>query len=117
MTEHEVRVLVCAQARSWLGRKEADGSHREIIDVYNTIRPLPRGVRMAGHPRADQRLAHGRIDVIPDLFPCRRRRSRSYPTRQSLRLNHLPQDHLRRDGPADIAVADKQYLYQTKSPS
>ncbi len=46
MTEQELRRRVCRQAESWLGRKEADGSHREIIDLYNTIRPLPRGYRM-----------------------------------------------------------------------
>lgn len=37
------RQRIVAQARSWLGRKEADGSFREIIDVYNSCRPLPRG--------------------------------------------------------------------------
>lgn len=36
MTENELRQKVCDKARSWLGRKEADGSHREIIDVYMT---------------------------------------------------------------------------------
>lgn len=46
MTENELRARVCAQARLWLGRKEADGSHREIIDVYNQIAPLPRGYRL-----------------------------------------------------------------------
>lgn len=46
MTEHELRARVCARARLWLGRKEADGSHREIIDVYNQIVPLPRGYRL-----------------------------------------------------------------------
>ena len=46
MTENELRARVCAQARLWLGRKEADGSHREIIDVYNQIVPLPRGYRL-----------------------------------------------------------------------
>ena len=35
MTEFELRAWVCAVARGWLGRNEADGSHREIIDVYN----------------------------------------------------------------------------------
>lgn len=39
MTEGELRAKVCAQARAWLGRNEADGSHREIIDVYNAGRP------------------------------------------------------------------------------
>jgi hypothetical protein len=43
MTENELRARVCAQAWSWKGRREADGSHREIIDVYNRITPRPRG--------------------------------------------------------------------------
>ena len=34
---------VVEQAKAWLGKNEADGSHREIIDVYNSQRPLPRG--------------------------------------------------------------------------
>ena len=38
MTEYELRAWVCAVAKAWLGRKEADGSHREIIDVYNAGR-------------------------------------------------------------------------------
>lgn len=46
MTETDLRSKVCAQALTWKGRKEADGSHREIIDLYNTIRPLPRGYRL-----------------------------------------------------------------------
>ncbi len=46
MTENELREKVCAAAREWLGRRESNGSHREIIDVYNSIRPLPRGYRM-----------------------------------------------------------------------
>ena len=46
MTELDLRRRVCDQATAWLGRKEADGSHRVIIDVYNSIRPLPRGYRM-----------------------------------------------------------------------
>ena len=30
-------------ARSWIGRNEADGSHKYIIDLYNSVKPLPRG--------------------------------------------------------------------------
>lgn len=33
-------------AKSWLGKKESDGSHKEIIDVYNTQNPLPRGYKV-----------------------------------------------------------------------
>lgn len=39
MTEIELRNIVCDWARSWLGRKEDDGSYREIIDIYNMGRP------------------------------------------------------------------------------
>ena len=46
MTESELRRIVCTQAARWIGRCEGNGSHREIIDVYNTIVPLPRGYRM-----------------------------------------------------------------------
>lgn len=33
---------VVAQAKAWLGCNEADGSHKQIIDVYNAHRPLAR---------------------------------------------------------------------------
>lgn len=46
MTAVELRQKACACARSWLGRREADGSFRPIIDTYNSIRPLPGGYRM-----------------------------------------------------------------------
>ena len=37
------RDKIVAQARAWLGRKKSDGSHKEIIDVYNGHKPLARG--------------------------------------------------------------------------
>ena len=43
MSENERRTAVVDQATSWLGRNEQDGSHAEILRVYNAIRPLPRG--------------------------------------------------------------------------
>lgn len=46
MTADELRREVVRQAESWLGRREADMSHREIIDIYNSIDPLPSGYRM-----------------------------------------------------------------------
>ena len=33
-------------AQSWIGKKEADGSHRSIIDIYNSHKPLARGYAM-----------------------------------------------------------------------
>lgn len=37
---------VVAQAKSWIGRKESNGTHKEIIDIYNTHKPHPRGYKM-----------------------------------------------------------------------
>lgn len=33
-------------AQSWIGKKESDGSFKSIIDIYNTVKPLPRGYKM-----------------------------------------------------------------------
>ena len=33
-------------AEGWVGRKEADGSHRAIIDIYNSHKPLARGYKV-----------------------------------------------------------------------
>lgn len=41
------RDSVVAQARAWLGKNEADGSHREIIDTYNSKTPRARGYKVS----------------------------------------------------------------------
>ena len=46
MTEIQLRHLVADRMVEYLGCNELDGSHREIIDLYNSIRPLPRGYKM-----------------------------------------------------------------------
>lgn len=46
MTEMELRQRVVDVMRGWLGWSEKNGKFREIIDLYNTQRPLPRGYRM-----------------------------------------------------------------------
>ncbi len=33
------------QAEKWLGLNEADGSFRQIIDLYNSVQPIPRGYK------------------------------------------------------------------------
>jgi hypothetical protein len=37
---------IVKQAQAWVGLKESNGSHKKIIDIYNTISPLPRGYKM-----------------------------------------------------------------------
>ena len=34
------------KARSWIGKKESDGSHKFIIDLYNSYKPLARGYKV-----------------------------------------------------------------------
>lgn len=43
MTERQVREKLVSAAESWLGYSEKNGLFREIIDLYNTQKPLPRG--------------------------------------------------------------------------
>ena len=43
MTEQEIRNRVVSKAKSYLGCKESDGSHKKIIDLYNSHKPLARG--------------------------------------------------------------------------
>ena len=43
MTEDELRAQIVKIAVGWLGCNEADGSHKKIIDVYNSHKPLARG--------------------------------------------------------------------------
>lgn len=46
MTANDLRQYVVDTACSYLGCSEYDGSHRAIIDLYNTLSPLPRGYKV-----------------------------------------------------------------------
>lgn len=46
MTEFEARGLYVNTAKSYLNFSEASGKHRQIIDLYNSMSPLPRGYRV-----------------------------------------------------------------------
>lgn len=37
---------VIKQAKKWIGKKESDNSHREIIDLYNSHKPLARNYKV-----------------------------------------------------------------------
>ena len=45
--ERALREAVVEAAEAYLGCNEADGSHRDIIDTYNTLEPLPRGYEVS----------------------------------------------------------------------
>ena len=46
MTEKQLREKVVSIAQGWLGCKESNGSHKKIIDVYNSWTPLARGYKV-----------------------------------------------------------------------
>lgn len=37
---------VVEQARAWIGKKESDGTHKAIVDLYNAHKPLARGYKV-----------------------------------------------------------------------
>lgn len=37
---------VVEKAESWIGRKESNGTHKQIIDIYNSHKPLARGYKV-----------------------------------------------------------------------
>ena len=41
-----MRNIFLNTAKNWLGKSEKDNSHREIIDIYNSEKPLPRGYKV-----------------------------------------------------------------------
>lgn len=65
-----------AKMQEWVGLKESNGSHRKIIDIYNTIRPLPRGYKLqysdawcAGTVSAAAQACNA-TDIIPAECSC-----------------------------------------------
>ena len=69
---------VVTQAQSWVGRKESDGSFREIIDIYNAHKPLAGGYKLkytdawcSGFASAVA-IACGATDIIPTEVGCGR---------------------------------------------
>lgn len=65
-------------ARAWLGRKESNGSHKEIIDVYNSHKPWARGYKLkytdawcSGFVSACA-IKAGAVDIIPTEVGCQK---------------------------------------------
>ena len=46
MTAAQARARFVSQAQQYIGVRESSGAHGEIIRIYNSIRPLPRGFAM-----------------------------------------------------------------------
>lgn len=70
------REQIVAQNQAWLGLKESDGSHKIIIDTYNSHKPRARGYKLkytdawcAGHVSAVA-IKCGATDIIPLEVGC-----------------------------------------------
>ncbi len=76
MTEAQVRQKIVDIAESWLGKTEADGSHQEIIDFYNSHTPLARGYKVkytdswCATFASAVAIAAGYTDIIPTECGC-----------------------------------------------
>ncbi len=76
--ERELRTALVDTALGWLGADDRDLSHREIIDLYNTLDPLPRDYAVtytdawcAAFGTAAAMKA-GLLDLIPPECSCSR---------------------------------------------
>jgi hypothetical protein len=72
------RNKIVAQARDWVGLKEADGGHKKIVDLYNSHKPLARGYSLkysddwcSGFASAVA-IACGATDIIPTEVGCQK---------------------------------------------
>lgn len=70
------RTQIVSQMREWVGLNEADGSHKKIIDIYNSQSKLPRGYKLkytdawcAGTVAAAA-IACKATDIIPIEVSC-----------------------------------------------
>lgn len=76
MTEQALRQKVVSIAQSYIGCKESDGSHRKIIDLYNSHKPLARGYAVkytdawCSTFASAVAIAAGLTDIIPTECGC-----------------------------------------------
>ena len=78
MTEKEIRQKVVSKAKSYLGSKESDGSHKKIIDLYNSHKPLARSYAVKYTDEwcatfvSAVGIALGYTDIMPTECSCTR---------------------------------------------
>lgn len=76
--EKQLRLQYIETAKKWLGSNEADGSHKEIIDLYNSHRPLAQGYTVKYTDSwcatfvSAAAIACGITDILPTECGCQR---------------------------------------------
>jgi len=69
---------VVEQAKAWLGKKESDGTHKAIIDIYNAHKPLARSYKVkytdswCATTVSAIAIKLGYTDIIPTECSCER---------------------------------------------
>lgn len=78
MTEKELRKKYIDVLVDWVGCKESDGSHKKIIDLYNTQKPLPVSYKVkytdawCATTVSAGAVAVGLVDIFPSECGCGR---------------------------------------------
>lgn len=76
--EQELRMTLVDTACSWAGAREGDAHHRAIIDLYNTLDPLPQEYRVTYDDAwcaafvTAAAMESGLTDIIPPECSCAR---------------------------------------------
>lgn len=76
MTEKQLRQNLVNIFEGWLGLKEADGSHMQIVDIYNSHKPLARGYMVKQRDSwcaaavSAAAIQAGLTDIIPTECGC-----------------------------------------------
>lgn len=72
------RNAIIELARTWIGKNDDDGSHKEIVDIYNSHKPWARGVKMkytwawCACTWSALGIKMGYTDIIPLEISCKR---------------------------------------------
>lgn len=96
------------QARAWIGCRESDGSHRKIIDTYNSHKPLARGYKVRYTDAwcatfvSACAIKTSMTDIIPTECGC------SQMVSLFQRLGEWDENDARRPRPGDIIFYDWQ---------
>lgn len=78
MTENDLRQQFIRVAKSFLGWSEADGRHKQIVDIYNSQKPLPVGYKVTYTDEwcatyvSAMAVRAGFTDIIPPECSCPR---------------------------------------------
>ena len=76
--EREARLRIVQQAESWLGAREGDELHQEIMDIYNSHEPLAQGYEITHEDNwcavfgSVAAIQCGMTDIIPTECGCDR---------------------------------------------